>query len=63
MKFYNVRKKCSVTIPDAKCTKRKCDGNGGNRTTYMIKAVDVDGTKLTRFTNKEAYDALQCPEE
>ncbi len=60
MKFYNVRKKCAVTIPDAKCTKRKVAGKG--RTTYMVKAVDVDGTKLTLFTNQSTYDALQCPE-
>jgi hypothetical protein len=61
MKFYNVRKKCRVIIPDSKCTKRKIEGK--TRTTYMVKAVDVDGTKLTLFTNKEIYDALACPEE
>ena len=60
MQFYNVRKKCRVTIPDAKCTKQKTTGR--SRTVYMVKAVDVDGTKLTLFTNQQIYDELKCKE-
>lgn len=62
MQFYNVRKKCSAVIPDNKCVKRKTVTSKG-RTVYMVKAVDTDGTKLTIFTNKDAYEALNCPAE
>ena len=58
MKFYNVKKRQSVFVPDAKCTKVSYESNG--RTVYAMKAVDDDGTHLTIFVNKAAWDKSKC---
>lgn len=62
MKFYNVRSRETVEIPDSKCVKAKSDRttSTGKRTTYIVKAVAKDGTKLTKFVSKDAYAALKC---
>lgn len=63
MNFYNVKKKESVEIADAKCEKviYKRKTAKGVQERYAARAVDPDdGVKLTKFLSKEAYDALKC---
>lgn len=62
MKFYNTRSRETVEVPDSKCTKAKLERktSTGVRTTYIVKAVAKDGTKLTKFVSKDAYGALKC---
>lgn len=61
MEFYNVKKRAKVEIADKYCTKQtlsKKTVKGAIRTSYVVKAVDNDGTKLTAFVSKEKYDSL-----
>ena len=61
--LYNVKKKAKVKIDESKCTKviySKKTKSGAIQEHYAIKAVDDDGTHLTKFITKAAYDALKC---
>ena len=61
--LYNVRKKAKVQIDDSKCTKviySKKTKSGAIQEHYAVKAVDDDGTNLTKFITKAAYDSLKC---
>lgn len=61
MEFYNVKKRTKVEIADKCCVKQtlsKKTVKGAIRTSYVVKAVDDDGTKLTAFVSKEKYDSL-----
>jgi len=62
-KFYNVKKRESVTIDEGKCTKviykKKVAGKTQER--YAVRAKDDDGTNLTRFMSKKDFDAAKCP--
>lgn len=61
MEFYNVKKRAKVKIADKYCIKQilsKKTVKGAIRTSYVVKAVDNDGTKLTAFVSKEKYDSL-----
>lgn len=63
MKFYNVRKRASVEICDSKCTKRvaaRTLKDGSSRDSYIVSAVDDDGTKLNLFVSKAVFDATNC---
>ncbi|MEI6057181.1 MAG: hypothetical protein WCR55_14125 [Lentisphaerota bacterium] len=62
-KFYNVKKRESVTIDEKKCTKivYKKEGAEKVQERYALRAQDTDGTKLTRFISKKAFDTLKCP--
>lgn len=67
MKFYNVRKKAAVEIPDEQCTKkvyvkRDAKGNYTDKKTYGVTAIDDDGTRVTKFLRKDVYDSLTCKE-
>ena len=61
--LYNVKKKAKVKIDDSKCSKviysRKTK-SGAIQEKYAVKAIDDDGTHLTKFITKAAYDALNC---
>ena len=61
--LYNVNKKAKVKIDDSKCSKviysRKTK-SGAIQEKYAVKAIDDDGTHLTKFITKAAYDALKC---
>ncbi len=61
MQFYNVRKRQKVEVPDDKLTKTSYQARGATR--YAVRAVDDDGTKLTKFVNKETWDSLSAPVE
>lgn len=61
--LYNVKKKAKVTIDDAKCTKviySKKTKAGTIQERYAVKAIDDDGTALTKFISKATYDSLKC---
>ncbi|MEI6056916.1 MAG: hypothetical protein WCR55_12765 [Lentisphaerota bacterium] len=62
-KFYNVKKRESVTIDESKCTKviYKKEVAGKVQERYAIRAQDDDGTNLTRFMSKKDFDAAKCP--
>ena len=63
MEFYNVKKRASVKVADKNCTKVefKKETSKGVQVRYGVKAVDTDGTKLTKFVSKATYDKLKCP--
>ena len=61
VEFYNVKKKTKVQIAAELVEKKTYQmvTKGGNKSTrYAIKAVDEDGTKLTKFCSKADYDSL-----
>ena len=62
MEFYNVKKRESVEIADAKCEKvvYKRETYTGVKERYAVRAKDDDGTNLTKFISKATYDALSC---
>ena len=58
--FYNVKKKAKVSIDDSKIEKVKYEKetkSGSVQVRYAFKAVDDDGTKLTKFCSKADWDA------
>ena len=61
--LYNVKKKAKVQIDESKCTKviysRKTK-SGAIQEKYAVKAIDDDGTHLTKFITKAVYDSLNC---
>jgi len=61
IEFYNVKKKSKVSIDKANVEKhiyeRKLK-NGGIQNRYAFKAVDEDGTKLTKFCSKADFDSV-----
>ena len=63
MKFYNVKKRESVDVPENKCTKvvYKRKTSKGTQERYAVRAKDNDGTNLTKFVNKATFDKLSCP--
>ena len=62
MQFYNVKKREKVEISDDQLKKTVYTGKSGQKR-YAVRAVDDDGTNLTRFVSKDDYDALDAPEE
>ena len=58
VEFYNVKKKTKVNIDDSKIDKMeyKKQTAKGESIRYAFKAVDDDGTKLTKFCSKADYD-------
>ena len=61
VEFYNVKKKAKVQIDESKIEKveynRKLK-DGSTQVRYAFKAVDDDGTNLTKFCSKADYDKL-----
>ena len=61
IEFYNVKKKAKVSIDKANVEKhiyeRKLK-SGGIQNRYAFKAVDEDGTKLTKFCSKADFDSV-----
>ena len=60
MKFYNVRTKQQVEVPESGLRKLIMVQRNG-RHTYAVTG-EKDGAKLVRFVSKQQYDALQVPE-
>jgi len=65
IEFYNVKKKAKVQIDESKITKvkyEKTNKDGSNKTSYAFKAVDDDGTKLTKFAGEKDWKASSAKE-
>ncbi|NDG51687.1 MAG: hypothetical protein EBY39_01505 [Flavobacteriia bacterium] len=61
IEFYNVKKKQKVLIPVDKVSKKtyeKTTKAGKLSIRYSLKAVDDDGTKLTKFCTKADFDSV-----
>jgi len=61
VEFYNVKKKTKVQIAAElveKKTYQMVTKGGKASKRYALKAVDEDGTKLTKFCSKTDYDKL-----
>ncbi|MBU1119252.1 hypothetical protein KKH43_05210 [Patescibacteria group bacterium] len=66
IEFYNVKKKAKVTIADDKIKKTKYEKtskDGSVTVRYAFRAVDDDGTNLTKFASEADWKALDAPEE
>ncbi len=62
IEFYNVRKKTKVKIDESKVEKHSYEQTtkaGKKSVRYAFKAVDDDGTKLTKFCSKADHDSLK----
>lgn len=63
--FYDVKKREKVSVPAGSCWKTKYERttkDGGMQVRYAVKA-EVDGSKLTKFVSKDAWDSMSCPEK
>ena len=61
VEFYNVKKKKKVSVDRSKVEKKvyeKTTKTGKLSVRYALKAVDEDGTKLTKFCSKADYDSI-----
>lgn len=61
IEFYNVKKKAKVQIDEFKVEKHFYETTtktGKKSIRYALKAVDEDGTKLTKFCSKADYDNI-----
>ena len=61
IEFYNVKKKQKVLIESSGVSKHsyeKTSKAGKLTIRYALKAVDEDGTKLTKFCSKADYDSI-----
>ena len=61
IEFYNVKKRKKVSIDDSSIEKVTYDRelkDGSVQTRYAFKAVDDDGTNLTKFCSKADFDKL-----
>jgi predicted metalloprotease with PDZ domain len=61
IEFYNVKKKQKVQVDSSKVTKHtyeKTAKSGKLTIRYALKAVDEDGTKLTKFCSKAVYEEI-----
>lgn len=66
VQFYNVKKKAKVMVDDDKVKKVKYESKAKSGKTlirYAFKAVDDDGTNLTKFCSEADWKALDAPEE
>tara|TARA_B100001939_G_C16392050_1_gene384487 strand:+ start:310 stop:501 length:192 start_codon:yes stop_codon:yes gene_type:complete len=62
IEFYNVKKKQKVLVDSNAVTKHayeKTSKSGKQYTRYALKAIDSDGTKLTKFCSKADYDKVK----
>lgn len=61
IEFYNVKKKKKVNVDPSNVSKhvyKKKTKAGKLSVRYALKAVDEDGTKLTKFCSKADYDSV-----
>lgn len=61
IEFYNVKKKKKVKVDPSIVTKHayeKTTKAGKLSIRYALKAIDEDGTKLTKFCSKADYDSV-----
>lgn len=64
IEFYNVKTRSKVLIPESRIQKTKFERQGKNgqvQVRYAVKA-EHEGTKLTKFVSKDAWDKITAPE-
>jgi hypothetical protein len=61
IEFYNVKKRTKVKISDSKIKKVKYEKKTakGLSVRYAFKAVDDDGTNLTKFCSEKDWTAVK----
>ena len=62
IEFYNVKKKAKVQVEESQVEKHVYERklkSGKLSKRYAFKAVDEDGTKLTKFCSKADFDSLE----
>jgi len=62
IEFYNVKRKCRVKIKSSEVQAVKYEKQskkGSVRIRYALKAIDSDGTKLTKFCSESDYNKLK----
>lgn len=59
MKFYNLKTRSHVEIPESQITKHKMvrQTKTGEQTRYAVKATH-EGTPLTKFVSQKDYEGL-----
>ncbi len=59
MKFYNLKTRSHVEVPESDITKHKMvrATKTGEQTRYAVKAT-YEGTPLTKFVSEKDYNAL-----
>lgn len=65
IQFYDVKSRQKVSVPESQVRKTKYERttkDGGIQTRYALRAVH-EGTKLTKFSSKADWEALDVPEE
>lgn len=66
IEFYNVKKRKKVQIQADKVKKKKYERklkDGSTQVRYAFRAVDNDGTSLTKFCSKSDWEAVKAPVE
>ncbi len=64
--FYNVKKRKKVTISSGNVKKAQYErklNDGSVQIRYAFRAVDDDGTNLTKFCSKADWDSINAPVE
>ena len=63
IEFYNVKKREKVQIDESKIEKKKYETKRGETTQvrYAFKAVDNDGTNLTKFCSEADWNKVNAP--
>ena len=64
MKFYNLKTRSHVEVPDSEITKTKLEkktASGGVQVRYAMKAV-VNGDKLYKFVSEKDFTASKAKE-
>ena len=61
VEFYDIKTKEKVNIPLDRVRKVTFDTKNGKR--FGFRGYTEDGRKLTKFTSRDAWDALNVQEE
>ena len=64
IEFYNVKKRAKVNLDESSVQKTKYSKktSKGTQVRYAFKAVDNDGTKLTKFCSEADYKKSSAKE-
>ena len=66
IEFYNVKKRKKVSVNESSIKKAKYERklkDGSTQTRYAFRAVDDDGTNLTKFCSQKDWEAISAPVE
>ena len=61
--FYNVKSRQKEDVDESQVKKTTYTNSKTGRTSYALRAVGADGTNMTKFVTKDAYDGLDVPTE